>query len=193
MNKKICVIGLFLIMLSGCAYMPHDVTIDPKLPVESRDIGHNKTLKVSVVDGRPREIIGHRSYMRTGKISLAKKQELANDIKIAIEKGFNTYGFTIVQSGTVDRFVDVNIRLIEFESTYGFFTLGSFSRGSFEVTCTVPSGKQFKNTYRVEHEHRTVFGTFASKNSEWINQAVSDALMRMFDDHDFLTFLENGK
>jgi hypothetical protein len=70
--------------------------------------------------------------------------------------------------------------------------MGSYSRGTFKVECTTPTGKEFESIYRVEHEHRLLFLPMASTNSKWINEAVSESLMRMFNDNDFLEFLESA-
>jgi len=177
------------LLLSGCTMIPHDIELKPELSVEKQNIGNNRTLLVEVADGRDTEVIGYRSYMKTGKISLSDKQNIIDVIKNSVEDGFATLGFTVVQNGTSERLVEIDIRLVEYETTYGFFTMGSFSRGSFEVSCILPSGSRFKNLYRVENERRLFAAPFAKSNEKWINEAVSEALMRMFDDESFMEFL----
>lgn len=191
--SKLCLVFLLGCSLASCGFIPHDVTIEPDLPVEESNIGKDKTMLVNVQDARPKQIIGYRTYMKTGNITLDKEQDLTKTIKTSIEKGFSTLGFTILQKGKPDRDLFVDISLIEYESTYGFFTVGSYSRGTFQVECKTPSGQTFKNIYRVEDERRLLFISLASSNEKWINEAVSEALMRMFNDNDFLDFLENAQ
>ena len=193
MKVKVWILSVICVsVLSGCGYIPHDVTIKPELPVTPSQIGQGKTLRVFVEDDRDKQLIGTRSYMKSGPISIDKKQELARDIQQSLSGGFQKMGFLIVNSGKADRETLVDIRLVEYESAFGFFTMGIFTRGTFKLTCMTPSGKRFENLYRVEHEHRTLFFPFAVTNRRWINEAVSDALMRIFEDKSFMAFLKDG-
>jgi uncharacterized lipoprotein YajG len=192
-RSSVLLFAFFTVMFSGCAYIPHDVVIKPEISVEQSNIGQNKTMLVTVKDGRLKDTIGFRTYLNTGRITVSAAQNLTQDIKSTIEKGFNDLGFSIIQQGSADRNTHVDIRLIDFESTHGFLTLGTFVRASFELECTLPSGKSFTNIYRVEYEFRHSFVSTAAKNRTLINRAISDALMRIFKDNDFLRFLETGQ
>jgi uncharacterized lipoprotein YajG len=112
---KVFIAVVLLGLVTSCGYIPHDVTIDPDLPVKERNIGNDKTLQVSVQDARPKTGIGYRTYMKTGNISVDKNQDLVETIKLSIEDGFSTIGFKIIQEGSPDRDVEVDISLIEYE------------------------------------------------------------------------------
>ena len=181
-----------LSLMSSCGFIAHDVTIKPDLPVQPATIGQDKTMIVKVNDRRAREIIGHRTYMKTGNITLDKMQNIVSTIKKAIETGFQTLGFSVIQSGTADKNVIVNIELLSYEGLWGFFTVGSLTTSTFRVTCTTPSGKSFENIYRVEHENRYLFLPIASDNERKINKVLSEALMRIFQDNSFREFLKES-
>lgn len=175
-------------LLGGCGLIPHDVTINPQLNIVPGDIGGGKTLQVRVLDDRSQQSIGHRTYAKTGKITVNQQQNLVSDIKTAIEGGFETLNFKIVDKNA-SREAKVDIRLIGYDGLFGLFTVGSLSRATFKVTCTNGAGNKLENIYRVEVEHRSIVVPTKEYNRKWINGVVSDAIMRLFYDRDMLEFL----
>ena len=121
---------------------------------------------------------------RTSPI-VATQDTLRSDIQQVIETGFETLGFQIVTDAAADRSMVTHIRLISYELQ----TKRAFSRAVFEVTCTAPSGKVFENIYRVEHEYGKRLFWRRQDVTQWVNEAVTHALMRVFLDERFHRFL----
>ena len=194
LDRRFSVYFFLLIALStitGCSYIPHDVEIKPSLSVKSENIGNGKTLSVLVQDDRNSKNIGYRTYIKSGKISVSEKQNLVEDIQLAIENGFRTLNFKIVEKDG-NKTAKIDIRLIEYESVLGFFTGGAHSRATFKLECITKSGKRFNNIYRIDYEHRFIFLPFKSTNRKWINEAVSDSIMALFTDDSLISFLKEN-
>jgi Uncharacterized lipoprotein len=103
-------------------------------------------------------------------------------IREKVEEGLSANGFQVVTGSTPARTsMKVEIRSIDYSTSVGLFTGGVHTRAAFKGICKNGRG-EYENLYRQENEERVVVVPTAETNEQWINQAVGQALEKIFRD-----------
>jgi uncharacterized lipoprotein YajG len=183
-------------LLVGCAYTTQQATLSPELQLSGTNIGNNATVAVKVVDERSDKSLGYRgsAYGKAAKITTG--QNVAEVIYEKIVEGLKQNGFNPVPHGFnpvphskgITRALKVEIRLIEYSTSVGFWTGGVHTKSALKAIAK-NNGKVYENLYRVDNEKRIVFAPFAKENEKLINKAVSEVLQKLFGDQELIAFL----
>jgi uncharacterized lipoprotein len=182
-------LATFMCLTSGCAYSPQHVDIDPTLNLSESNIGNNLEVFVSVADERADIVIGHRgsAYGKAAKIS--NDQDICKVFRDAVVEGLKANGFNPMVDGTTPvRKLDVQVRLIKYETSTGFWTGGVHTKAAVKVVAR-NNGQKYEKMYRVQDEKRILIVPDAKQNAALINNIVSDVISEIFVDKNMLAFL----
>lgn len=194
--KANLVVGVLLAALvcltSGCAFTPQDVDIAPTLDLVESNVGNGVTVYVVVADERADSLIGHRgsAYGKAAKIS--NEQDISKIFCDAIVDGLKKYSFNpTVDDSEQTRGLNVQVRLIKYETSIGFWTGGIHTKAAVKVVAS-NNGEKYEKMYRVEDEKRILFVPGAKENTALINEIVSDVIVDIFVDEKLIAFLANS-
>ena len=177
---------VILCLTSACAFNAQTINISPMMSLSSSGLGKGKEVSLSVVDERPKQIIGHRGTAYGAAAEITSNQDVAGVIREKVSEGLSSKGFRVVSgAGQPPTSMKVEIRLIEYTTSTGFWTGGIHTRAAFKGICK--NGRQeYENIYRQENEERVVVVPTAETNEEWINRVVGQALEKIFRDEQLL-------
>lgn len=187
---KILVVSLAsVVLLSGCAFMSQQATLSPTVSVTASDEGKNVTVAVRVVDERPSKSLGRRGTGLAPAAEITAAQDVAVVVQQQVVDGLRKKGFnTVDYSEQRDPHLTVEVRLLEYSTSVGFWTGGVHIKGALKVIAG-RQGASYERMYRSEKEERVVVVPTAGSNQEWINAALSDVLQQLFEDIGLFRFL----
>lgn len=187
--KKLLFVASVALLVSGCAYIDQTLRIAPQVNVEEANIGQGKQVALRVVDDRDEQLIGKRGvqYFPGGKIS--NEQDLAEVLKSALIEGLRKKGFKPVGDNESDHLMKAELRSLTYTTSMGFWTGGNIGTAVVKIIATQPSGKAYERTYRSQKEIRTAFVGSQETNSRVVNEALSEAVSKVFEDRVLLEFL----
>jgi uncharacterized lipoprotein YajG len=187
--KKLFVVLPVLVVLFGCAFNRQQVNFSPTTNVISSDAGKDVTVAVRVVDERPSKSLGRRGTAYGPAAEITEAQGLAVVVQQQVIDGLRKKGFNPVDyHEEKDPRLTVEIRLLEYSTSQGFWTGGVHIKGALKAVA-VRAGKNYERMYRTEKEERVVFVPTANTNEQWINTALSDVLRQLFEDEGLFRFL----
>ncbi|MCP4256021.1 MAG: tetratricopeptide repeat protein [Planctomycetes bacterium] len=180
---------ILFLLINGCAYMSHSVTLDPQLDVAQSDIGKGKAIFLDVIDDRGDEALGQR----VGGLGVGEEitidADFTNTIYGKVADGLRTYNFILV-SNKKDAPISltIEIRDIEYRGTAGLFTFGANVRTKLKVICENES-TLYEKDYDARNKIRSIIVPSAEKNNALVNGVVSEALWQVIHDQELLDFL----
>lgn len=182
---------LFLLILSlgGCAYIDQNLRVTPQVSIAQENIGQGKKVALSVVDDRDEQLIGKRGiqFFPGGKIST--DQDLVEVIRDAFIEGLHNKGFELAGENESNLLVKAELRSLAYTTVMGLWTGGNVGIAVVKVIANQPSGKTYEKTYRSQKQIRSVFVGSQETNAKVVNQALADALNKVFEDKELLKFL----
>jgi uncharacterized lipoprotein YajG len=187
--KKLLVVCAGFILLSGCAFSRQKATLSPSPNIVSSDEGKSVAIAVRVTDERPSQSLGRRGSAYGPAAEITAAQNVADVVQEQIQDGLRKKGFNPMEySEGKDRRLTVEVRLLEYSTSTGFWTGGVHIRGALKVAAAC-AGKNYEKMYRSDKEERVVVVPDAKMNEKWINDALTDVLQQVFDDAALLAFL----
>jgi Uncharacterized lipoprotein len=183
------VLAAGLCLISACAFNPQTVKIAPVVSFPSSELGKGKEVFLTVVDERPKQILGHRGTAYGAAAEITSNDDMATVIREKMSAGLSSNGFRVkTGSSLVSTSMKVEIRLIEYTTSTGFWTGGVHTRAAFKGVCK-NGFREYGNLYRQENEERVLVVPDAETNEQWINRAVGQALDKIFNDQEMLACL----
>lgn len=175
-------LAILLCLASGCAVNAQTVKLSPVMALSPTDYGGGKEVVLSVVDERPKQAIGNRGSAYGAGAEITSIDDVSEVIREKVGEGLSANGFQVVTGSTPARTsMKVEIRSIDYSTSVGLFTGGVHTRAAFKGICKNGRG-EYENLYRQENEERVVVVPTAETNEQWINQAVGQALEKIFRD-----------
>jgi uncharacterized lipoprotein len=185
-------ISLFVVLgfLTGCAFTPQSVELAPTVSVSAdEDIGQGKEVSIEVMDEREKLILGRRGTGHGGAAEITTDQNVALVVRDELVKGLQGYNFVPIQPDKdFPTSMKVEVRLLEYTTSVGFWSGGVHTRATLKVICK-NQAKEYRKIYRAEGEERILFVPTAEKNAELINQILSKVLLKVLTDNQLLQFL----
>ena len=173
---------------ASCAVTPLEATLDPELQLPVTNIGNDTTVVMRVVDERPDSSLGHRGVAYKGA-EITTDQDVGAVIYKSIAEGLKSNGFNPVPfTGDIPTILSVDIRLLEYSTSMGFWTGGIHTKAALKITAD-NDGKIYENFYRANNEKRVFFVPFADENEKLINAVAIDVLQQLFQDQELFLFL----
>lgn len=180
--------------LSGCAFNPQQVNLAPTVSVMSSSEGKAAAVAVHVVDERPSKSLGRRGTAYGAAAEITAAQDVGAVVQKEIIEGLRKKGFAATdENGSAGAKLSVEVRLLEYSTSQGFWTGGVNIRGALKAVAT-KNGKTYEKMYRTDKEERVAVVPTAETNAKWINGALSEVLRQLLDDSGLFMFLtqENG-
>jgi len=119
---------------------------------------------------------------------ITTKDDLVQIVRDKFSTGLKQLGFQIAQSDSAPRRVSVELRLLSYGTSQGFFTGGVGTKGAVKAFAEC-NGKKFEKNYHAEEEERAVVVPTAGHNSELLNKILDQTLLKVFTDEEFREFL----
>jgi len=186
---KIMFTGLLAFVASSCAFIAQEVKLAPTVSIASSNVGRGTSVGVRVVDERPKKALGHRGAAYGAAAEITTKDDLAEVVRVEIEKGLKGKSFGLAQfSQDYPVRLSVEVRLLEYATSTGFWSGGIHTRGALKAIAT-KNGRGYEKLYRVEDEDRVIVVPTADRNEHLINEALSKLIGELFNDQELFTFL----
>ena len=198
-------IAIFIPLLTlGCTH-DHKIDIHPEIFVRVSIIGKGERLAVQVRDIRAQKAISKKvsnlklsSDHAVNTVNIYASSSVRDTILDKITEGFERMGFHTVKSGRpTNRKLEVEIYRIKLNYESG--NLGAKIpevHAQMETILRVRAtygNQKFKNIYKsqLSKSHRMFTGKF--KNERLVNNSLSLAIQKIFDDPDLIQFLLTGR
>lgn len=177
------------LFLSACAFSPQKANIAPTMAVTPSDVGSGVTVAVNVVDERPSKTLGRRGTAYGAAAEITAAQDLAVVVQQHVVDALEQKGFTTADyDRDAPTRLSVEIRLLEYSTSQGFWTGGVQVQGTLKAVA-MNDGEHFDKMYRSDEEKRVMVVPTADENEAWINTALSDVLNQMLNDDELVEFL----
>lgn len=182
-------LAIALLASAGCAFNPQTANIKPAVNVLSSNDGKGVTVAIRVVDERPSKSLGRRGTAYGAAAEITAAQDIAAVIQSEITAGLKQKGFNPVdESATADARLAIEVRLLEYSTSTGFWTGGVNIKSTLKGVAT-KGGKTYEKMYRTDKEERVMVVPTAETNEKWINGALSEVLTQLLDDNGLVMFL----
>ncbi len=180
-------ISLFLI-IAGCSQQ-HFVNIDPALPVNRSDLGHNSTVGLKVTDSRSSNLISKwKGKYNFRRFRISPEQDIATVLHAKIATGLQKTGF-ITKRFSSHNSQALKVEILQLQSAYD----ASDPNRGVKVGAVLRAQCINKDqTYRGEYRERLTRNPIAPTsfpNQTLVNASLSGALKKMFSDEQLLNCL----
>jgi uncharacterized lipoprotein YajG len=181
MFKKITLLFAIAILVSACAYTPHDVQIDAQAPIINSTAGEGTKLGLRIFDDRPSTTVGQRGAMNMGADITAN--QLMDRFEDQVNESYEAQGFEIVEYNdpSADARLEASMRNFDFFIESGFWT--GANNVDIVIKADAENGrKTYAETYRFQSEERMLVVPDAEKISASLNAGLTDVLTKMTTD-----------
>ena len=177
-------------LVGGCAFNPQAANLAPRATVASSNEGRNVAVGVRVLDERPSKSLGRRGAGLYGAAAeITSAQDLAVVVDEQVKDALRKKGFRPVDySPNGDVRLTVELRLLEYSTSIGFWTGGIHVKGGLKAVAS-RGPESYERLYRVEKEDRVVVVPTAEANEAMINATLTELLSQLFDDIGLFRFL----
>lgn len=195
------IFGLFILFSGfGCSH-DHKINLNPEVFVRVSNIGKSERLVVRVNDIRPQKAISKKksdlkvtSDRSINTVTIYASSNVSDTVSEKIMEGFERMGFhPSKHGGNSSRTIIVEITKLHLNYQQGKIGIKIPEiHAVMETTLRVRArrgAQSFKNIYstRMTRSNRILTGKF--KNERLINNGLSIAIQKMFDDPELLQFL----
>ena len=179
----------FVLIISGCAYVPHSLNLSINNTNPPSNIGEGLSIYINVIDDRDSEIIGKRGVSNIGGSITAN--QLMPIFETAIINGFKNKSFTINANDDADVSIQIKLRAFKYMVSQGFWT------GGEDISVVINaeaknSGANFQKTYRFSNEERIVFIAEGSGLDRNLNNALNITISELLNDKELDNFLSKN-
>lgn len=187
-NSKVFAVCFILLSLIGCAFTAQTVRIRPALSVEENNVGQGKNIYIDIVDKRSSNIVGHRTAIKSMSARIMTSEDLGQELQKIFEDNFRKKGFIpISDESELTQFI-LKINTIDHVISMGLIELGINTVVSMEVYAKNNDQKYHENYYSELKTGQPVTPS-AKFNEEFVNHAISENIMKIFNDQKLLKFL----
>jgi hypothetical protein len=184
-----------LIGVSACCTFPsitdlsQEVIVSPQIDVSASDIGGGRVIQLTVVDERPRMILGARGAYGTGA-NLTVQGELAEIIRTALLKGLDANSFgTLAEADAEGRELRVEIKGLDYTVTTGWWSSRLTVSAALKAYCVRGFQRRYEQIYRGNVSKDIYAVPLAAANNAYVSQVVSEAVNALLRDQELLACL----
>ena len=187
MSKQILAMLFALVLVSACAFVPHEVDVTAKAPKTESTIGAGVTIELQVIDDRDSTVVGQRGAGMIGASITAGN--VIHVIEDELAAAFEANGFKVAAlDSEADAEVEVRLRALKFFIESGLFT-GSENASAVVAIEAEKQGDDFDQTYRSSSENTIIFVSGEGAIDDKLNAALSDVLRQIMTEQELLKFL----
>ena len=182
MKAQPLIVVLTSFLVTSCALTPQSVTLRPKVEVAATSLGQGRTVGVTVVDERPRSIVGYRGVGTMGA-TITTAGDPPSAVQAALADGLRRHGFNPVMGQIPEgRELRAEIRGLDYTLSQAIFGSTLRTESTLKGICVIGSTRPYEGTYRGEHEESIHIVPSDSANEEYLNLVLSRAIQRLFQD-----------
>jgi uncharacterized lipoprotein YajG len=202
---KAVILGVFISLLGiGCTH-DHKIDLKPEVFVRVSNIGQGERLVIRVKDTRTQKAISKKksnlkitSDRSIDTVNIYASSSVRDTVLDKIMGGFQRMGFHPSKHGS-SSYRMINVEISKLQLNYQRGEIGvkiPEVHAQMETILRVRAShgnQSFNNIYstRMTKSHRMLTGKF--KNERLVNNSLSMAIQKMFDDPELLQFLLPGK
>jgi uncharacterized lipoprotein YajG len=193
MLKQLSVTSLIIssCALTGCAFVPEDIKLQPKPDYSHSHIGQGKKVALRIMDTRPSSAVGGRAsgYGPAAKINLDSTQMVAS-VRQALSRGLRANDFKVVGGNQpANARLKVRVSAIQYKQRAGFWTGHIDINSSIEGEASKSNNRSYDKIYRYNSTKDVIFTPTEGGDNKNINRAVSQSLSKLLADKKLLRFL----
>lgn len=179
---------LAISMVAGCAQSPQRINVQPVLAISGDVHGNGRPVIVSATDQRTSKVLGSLGgvYGSTSTITIA------NSIEDALTRAANgllaSQGYVVNSPDPSAAHLNIVVESIAYEPLEAQVGRAVKMTAVLRAEAT-RQGETFSGRYQSETERRSVTRPDAEENEKYINDLLSDTLVRMFGDNRLRDFL----
>lgn len=190
MIKKLILPILAFILVSGCAFTPHDVEMKARASDTESRIDESRKLGLRVLDNRPSSRVGQRGHMNLGSSITATNA--ADNLESELRKFYSSMGFEVVDYNdrSASSRLEAALRGLELfvESD---FPIGTISDVNVAIRVDAESqSKSYANIYRSSAEKKSFAAPTGEAITNYLSDGLSEALRNMANDEELQEVLE---
>ncbi len=181
-------LSLWFLLLSGCALSPQQVLISPQV-TPTQTLQGAPRVQVTVVDQRPRDIIGTRggiygdtSFVRPGN---DLKQALASQAETALAAMGARPGPAAADSTRITLYLETLDYSVKTQGVFKDINLQCHMRAVAEQ-----GGRRHEGRFVSNRTHRFVKAPSDAENEAIINEIISETLGRAVNDSELASFIQ---
>lgn len=189
-SKSVRYFFLFVsaLLIAACAQSPQRLIVQPTLSISGDAIGNGRPIIVSASDQRPSKVLGSLGgvYGNTATITIG------NDVEQALTRAANGL---LASQGYVVNSPDPNaLQLNIVLESLVYQPLQQSVGNAVKLTAVLRAdvtkhGDTFSGRYQSDSERRSVGRPDQEDNEQYVNELLSDTLVRMFSDNRLRDFL----
>lgn len=190
MNKLIfrSAVLTLIALLAACAQSPQRINVQPTLSISGDAIGNGRAIVVSASDQRPNKVLGSLGGVYSGTATLT----IANDLEQALTRAAN--GLLASQGYVVNSPDPSALQLNIVVESLVYQPIDQPVGSAIKLTAVLRAdvskgGETFSGRYQSEMERRSVARPDPEDNEKYVNDLLSDTLVRMFSDNRLREFL----
>jgi uncharacterized lipoprotein len=180
--------SLVVVLAAGCAQSPQRINVQPVLSISGDAHGSGRPVIVSSTDQRPSKVLGSLGgvYGQTATITIG------NSIEDALTRAANgllaSQGYVVNSPDSSAAQLNIVVETIKYEPIEQ--PVGTAIKLTAVLRAEVTKqGETFTGRYQSESERRSVARPDAEDNEKYVNDLLSDTLVRMFADNRLRDFL----
>ena len=187
-SRRLVVVGAITIGLSGCAFTPQAIELQPKVNVVESSIGQGRVVYVNVVDERGKTTLGIRGAGVGADLTL--KGDLRTIIRSSTIGGLTRQGFSpTMETVPGARELRVEVRSLDYQVIRGFWQGTLRTTCSLKAICKQGTAREYERLHNGKYEVGVQVVQSDDRNTRFVNTAVSRALNEMLGDKSLMECL----
>lgn len=181
-------VPLFLVA-GGCAISPQTVALRPTISAASANVGQGRSLALSVVDQRSRQLFGTLGGIYSDTATIGPSGDIIGPVRKAVAEALTSEGFKVLPAGsTADLDMRVRIEDISYQAT-GDPIVRKVAIGARVGVDAKRDGRTYSASSQVRESRDVLKAPSPAENETYLNNAVSHALQKLLGDGDLNKFI----
>ncbi|HEY3699468.1 MAG TPA: YajG family lipoprotein [Spongiibacteraceae bacterium] len=179
---------VLIALLTACAQSPQRINVQPTLSISGDATGDGRAIVVSASDQRPNKVLGSLGGVYSGTATLT----IANDLEQALTRTANgllaSQGYVVNSPDPSALQLNIVVESLVYQPIDQ--PVGNAIKLTAVLRAEVSKGSEtFSGRYQSEMERRSVARPDPEDNEKYVNDLLSDTLVRMFSDNRLREFL----
>lgn len=177
-----------LLGLGGCALSPQTVDLEPQAKVNAQAQLNRQTIQLQALDARPSTVVGSRGGVYADTSLITTGLELPARLRAASAAALSLKGF----DATAERqpqALRIYLDELSYQVPEGEYVTQIDLAATIRVVAEANNKGRFTGRYRATQQEVVAKAPSSAGNQELLNQVVSSALTRAFEDPKLYQFL----
>jgi len=190
MFTRIVFLTGLVLWFTGCALSPQQVTLKPAIAVPTANWGNQQDINVSVRDHRSSVIVGTRGGVYGDTSIIEVGNDWASETAYALASALVHWSFKPLVNGRQHDAMDFSVALEELSYIPDRAVAGKVAINAVVTVEVQRGGSTFHGKYTASGNMGYVTAPSERQNSEHLNQILSLALQKIFEDPALVKFLQ---